>query len=140
MPIHVLLEYLRKYEKTLNHFNVDTRLSGSDSWKKTRSTPRCSLVTLSAASFSLSTFAEIAHYRLSFSDQEKQTFVFRFRLRQTNGSLPLVPYSVLYLRKTKLRIYKYICPFVDEEIRLQKGLNGPNRLAHLWYLLPVLKI
>ncbi len=35
------------------------------------------------------TFAEIAivDYRLSFADQGKQTFVFRFLMQQTNGSL-----------------------------------------------------
>jgi hypothetical protein len=35
-------------------------------------------------------FAEtaIVDYRLSFADQGKQTSVFRFRLLQTNGSLP----------------------------------------------------
>jgi hypothetical protein len=35
-------------------------------------------------------FAETAFvdYRLSFADQEKQTFAFHFRLQETNGSLP----------------------------------------------------
>jgi hypothetical protein len=41
----------------------------------------------------MGTFAETANvnYRLSFADQEKQTYV--FRLQQTNGSchFPLVP-------------------------------------------------
>jgi hypothetical protein len=38
----------------------------------------------------MGTFSEtaIVDYRLSFADQRKQTTVFRFRLRQTKGSLP----------------------------------------------------
>jgi hypothetical protein len=38
----------------------------------------------------MGTFAEIAivDYRLSFADQGKQTSIFRFRLQQTNRSLP----------------------------------------------------
>jgi hypothetical protein len=35
----------------------------------------------------------IVYFRLSFADQGKQTYVFHFRLRQTNGSLPF-PFSV----------------------------------------------
>jgi hypothetical protein len=40
-------------------------------------------------------FAETAvvDYRFSFADQGKQTSVFRFRLQQTNASLPF-PFSV----------------------------------------------
>jgi hypothetical protein len=43
----------------------------------------------------MGTFAEtaIVDYRLSFSDHGKQTSVFRFRLQQTNASLPF-PFSV----------------------------------------------
>jgi hypothetical protein len=39
-------------------------------------------------------FAEtaIVNYCSSFVDQEKQTSVFRFRLQQTNGSLPFLFY------------------------------------------------
>jgi hypothetical protein len=38
----------------------------------------------------MGTFAESANvdYRLSFAEQGKQTFAYRFSLQQTNGSLP----------------------------------------------------
>jgi hypothetical protein len=43
----------------------------------------------------MGTFAEtaIVDYRLLFADQGKQTFVFRFHLQQTKGSLPF-PFSI----------------------------------------------
>jgi hypothetical protein len=43
----------------------------------------------------MGTFAEIAFvdYRLSFADQKKTNFCFRFRSQQTNGSFPF-PFSV----------------------------------------------
>jgi hypothetical protein len=43
----------------------------------------------------MGTFAEkaIVDYYLSFADKGKQISVFRFRLQQTNGSLPF-PFSI----------------------------------------------
>jgi hypothetical protein len=43
----------------------------------------------------MGTFADTANvdYRLLLADQGKQTFVFRFLLQTTNGSLPF-PFSV----------------------------------------------
>jgi hypothetical protein len=52
----------------------------------------------------MGTFAgtAIANYCLSFADQGKQTFVFRFRLQQTNGSSPFFVCS----KQTEVAIFR----------------------------------
>ncbi len=58
----------------------------------------------------MGTFAKTANvdYRLSFADQERQTFV--FRLQQINGScrFPLVPFSIYIYRNGSISIEIYI--------------------------------
>jgi hypothetical protein len=55
------------------------------------------------------TFADTANvnYRLSFANQGKQTFIFHFRLQQTDKSLPF-PFSV-GSKQTKVAVFHYFC-------------------------------
>jgi hypothetical protein len=72
----------------------------------------------------IGTLAEIAiiNYLLSFANQGKQTFVFRFHLQQTNGSL-LFHFT---LQKTNrsyqflLDPFMYLCRFGDIDIETWK--------------------
>jgi hypothetical protein len=54
----------------------------------------------------MGTFAETAlvDYRLSFADQGTKTFVFRFRLQETNESLPF-QFSV-YRKQMKVAVFR----------------------------------
>jgi hypothetical protein len=57
----------------------------------------------------MGTFAETANvvYRLSFADQGKQTYVFRFSLQQTYESY------IQYIRKMELYIYIYSILYIN---------------------------
>jgi hypothetical protein len=49
------------------------------------------------------TGAAIVNYRLPFTDQGRQTSVFRFLLQQTNGTLPFL-FSI-----SSVFVYMYVC-------------------------------
>jgi hypothetical protein len=56
----------------------------------------------------------IVEYRLSFTDQGKQTFVYRFRLQQADGSWPILFY--VCSKQKEVAIFRlFRLPFAEQE-------------------------